>query len=78
MDPPLEPPLRVVFKEKPVAVEMEEAQLVIQRFITDSKSTAWGESDGNTQDGLRGTSSIVLGQLQRLSDSLEKDANRQL
>ena len=73
MDPPLEPPLRVVFKAEPVAVDVGEAQLVIQSFIDESKAATWGDAEGKGQDGSRGTSSIVLGQLQRLSDSLAKD-----
>jgi hypothetical protein len=71
MDPPLEPPLRVVFKQEPVLVPLGEANLVIQRFVDHAKSSAWADTEA--QDGSRGTSSIVLGQLQRLSDSLAKE-----
>ena len=73
MDPPLEPPLRLVFQAKAAPVELGEAHLVIQNFIDESKASIRTDAEGKTQDGSRGTSSIVLGQLQRLSDTLAKE-----
>lgn len=73
MDPPLDPPLRVISQAPSVSVSLEEAHLVIQKFIEESKTSTWSESDTKLQDGTRGTNSIVLGQLQRLSDALVKE-----
>lgn len=74
MDPPLEPPLRAVFHESAAPVGLGEAHLVIQDFVDHSKASTWGDGEGKAQDGSRGTSSIVLGQLQRLSDSLATES----
>jgi hypothetical protein len=52
-------------------VPLGEAHLVIQRFVEHAKASAWADTEA--QAGSRGTSGIVLGQLQRLSDSLFKE-----
>lgn len=87
MDPPLEPPLRVRFHADPQRVGLSAAQLELQRFIDEAKNGPMGGGGGADDaavtasmvagtrggGGARGTSAIVLGQLQRLSDSLVRE-----
>lgn len=76
MDPPLEPPFRVTFTQQALPLQYNEAQQNIQRFIDHCKAppAAWQDADVKSKDEPRGTSTIVLGQLQRLSDALAKEA----
>lgn len=74
MDPPLEPPLRVTFTQQAESLEYNEAQRSIQRFIDQCKApAAWQDLDIKPKEEPRGTSNIVLGQLQRLCDALAKE-----
>lgn len=76
MDSPLDPPLRVQFQVDNVHVGLSEAHLVIQRFVDESKASGSGSHDDATEfpTSARGMSPIVVGQLQRLSDSLAKQS----
>lgn len=83
MDPPLEPPLRVRMTQASQTVDLASAHADLERFIDEARSgsqqASVGDEDGagaNTSTGAmnaRGTSAVVLGQLQRLSDSLARE-----
>lgn len=77
MDPPLEPPLRARFDTQPQDVSLQAAHHDLQRFIDEARNGRRADDDDEASFGsssqARGTSAVVLGQLQRLSDSLARE-----
>lgn len=74
MDVPLEPPLRLKSDviQPSTTVNLSDAHQTLQTFLNEARGTGLGDETDEAES--RGTSTVVMGQLQRLSDALEAEA----
>ncbi|PWN93690.1 hypothetical protein FA10DRAFT_264304 [Acaromyces ingoldii] len=72
MDVPLEPPLRLKSDviQPSTTVNLSDAHQTLQAFLNEAKGTGDQPDDAES----RGTSTVVMGQLQRLADALDAEA----